>query len=217
MIGGHGGRNRAERSESTFGIYTETFHRMTITSISEDSSIIWGNFRFDSSFFTSLGSFNVPVVDKIYNTDLATYDKEMTGSTYKWNIQWQPITYCPHLAGNPSRFISALGKYNIGDICITYRGQCTDEFFINYLSQRYSEYSSWAIDYDASYPSSYVAPAFVAGANQQVLNEEDSGKSAQGDQLQINLLNADISSFVLFIYYQATQVAVGNPAVFGEF
>ena len=190
---------------------------MTITSISEDSTTIWGNLRFDDSFFTSgLGNYNVPVIGKIY-TDLEPYNKTTTGTTWQWNIDWQAITYCPHLVGNPSRFISALGKYNIGEICIIYRGQCTDAFYINYLSQRYPLYASWAIDYSTSYPSTYVAPSFTAGANQQALSDEDIGKYSQGDQLQINLVNADITSFVLFIYYHASLTPVANPAVFGEF
>jgi hypothetical protein len=193
------------------------FGKMTITSIGTGDEAIWGYLEFGPSFFTSLGNYQIPIVDKIYNLDLSAYDRTAPLSTYHWVILWGAISYCPTIIGNVSRFKSALPKYDIGDMCITYRGHCTDAFFINYQSQRSGTYSSWSIDFDETYPSPYNPPSLVTSANQESLTRASSNAYVQADALQINLVNADISSYLLYINYQAALIDLENPAVFGDF
>jgi len=191
---------------------------MTITAATPDDYIIFGSFQLDLSEVLPLTTkrFSPRVgINADLNTTVAPPAENI------WLVNWYLNLNSGALASNPSRFVGSLPKFNLGYADFTWRGQLSSSNYWNYESQRFSTALMWTPTVDALYPSQYVQPTPVTGADLFRLagNQIPPVDAIYADEVYLQWVNADPTLSNAWIYYQATfvvNIETGAPLSLGD-
>jgi len=134
-----------------------------------------------------------------------------------WIVVWFISAYIKSVIGNPSKFKSALPKFDLGSIAHIYRGHCSSEYYLNYNSQRLPAQLCWSPDSSVLYPQPYVPPQMITG---QLLSLTTSGTIGTAtmfaDSCSILLTNGSVEDAQIVAYYQALNLNTNLPLSLGD-
>lgn len=167
-----------------------------------------GQLQFDTELIADLGGRYNSVIPQIVQYDVQTSlgitIEQFASCLWRLDIKHDVTNY------TGSTFYSALGKYNLGVLCICSSGAVVEEIYLNYEVQATGKYASYCTYPQNPYPNpNLIATDFAEVAYIVNAIPYNYGSESIGDEFYIRLQYPSLlSQFVCnySIYYQFVEV-----------